>query len=185
MILKDRLTDSDRVEIEKIFSVEFLMPEKGRITKTRSLRKRTYIGLLILSILSIWVYCLGHYILFTICIITIFFLLIYYIVFMFLKRKIEKTLNKSIWQKSTYSKREIVNDEILGDGKCILKLREVKNVIKYHDLFFLFIVDNTVSVLKIGEEQAPEFIDILNKKHISLEEKNEPFNIYKYLKKNK
>lgn len=38
---------------------------------------------------------------------------------------------------------------------------------------------------KIGEEQAPEFIDVLIEKHISLEEKEEPFNIYKYLKRNK
>ena len=38
---------------------------------------------------------------------------------------------------------------------------------------------------KIGEKQAPEFIDILNEKHISFEEKEEPFNIYKYVKKNK
>ncbi len=38
---------------------------------------------------------------------------------------------------------------------------------------------------KIGEEQALEFIDILNRKHISFEEKEEPFNIYKYLKRNK
>ncbi|SEG02377.1 hypothetical protein SAMN05216537_11816 [Lachnospira multipara] len=38
---------------------------------------------------------------------------------------------------------------------------------------------------KIGEEQAPEFIDILNKNHISLEEKEELFNVYEYLKWNK
>ena len=179
------MTDSDRVELEKIFRIENIIPEKVGLTKTRNLRKLTYIGLPIFFILSILIYRLGHYILFTICIITIFSYLISYIAFIYLKQKIEKTLNKGIWQKSTYSKREIVNDEILDDGKCILKLSEVKNVIKYHNLFLLFIVDNKVRALKIGEEQAPEFIDILNTNHISFEEREEPFNMYSYLKKNK
>lgn len=58
-------------------------------------------------------------------------------------------------------------------------------MIKYHELFFFFIVDNNVRVLKIGEEQAPIFIGILNRKHISFEEKDGLFNIYKYLKRNK
>ena len=182
MILEDRLTDSDRVEIEKIFSVENLISKKVGLTKTRSLRKRIYIVLLILSILSILVYCLGYYILFRLCIIEIFLSLILYIVYMFLRRKSEKILNKMIWQKPTYSKREIVNDEILGDGKCLFKLSEVNHVIKYYDMFFLIIVDNTVRVLKIGEEQAPIFIGILNRKHISFEEKDGLFNIYKCLK---
>ena len=104
---------------------------------------------------------------------------------MFLKRKIGKKINKIIWQKPTYSKREIVNDEILDDGKCILKLSEVNNVIKYHDMFLLIIGYKNVRVLKIGEEQALEFIDIIYKKNILFEEKEEPFNIYAYLKKNK
>ena len=182
MILKDRLTDSERAELEKIFSVENIIPEKVGLTKTRNLRKLTYICLPILIISSILVYCLGYYILSIICIITFFLCLSSYIAIIYLKQKGEKILNKRIWQKPTYSKREIVNDEILGDGKCLFKLSEVNHVIKYHDMFFLIIVDNTVRVLKIGEEQAPEFIDILNRKHISFEEKDGLFNIYKYLK---
>ena len=47
---------------------------------------------------------------------------------MFLKRKIGKKINKIIWQKPTYSKREIVNDEILDDGKCILRRRPCRRV---------------------------------------------------------
>lgn len=185
MILKDRLTDSDRVELEKIFSVENLIPEKVGLTKTRNLGKLTYIGLPISFIFSILIYCLGFHILSILCIITMFSYLILYIAYIYLKQKFEKKLNKIIWQKSTCSKREIVNDEILDDGECILKLREVNHVIKYHELFFFFIVDNNVRVLKIGEEQAPEFIGILNRKHISFEEKDGLFNIYKYLKRKK
>lgn len=115
----------------------------------------------------------------------IFLDLISYIACTYLKQKSEKIINKRIWQKPTYSKREIVNDEILDDGKCVLKLREVNHVIKYYDMFFLIIGYKSVRVLKIGEEQAPIFIGILNRKHISFEEKDGLFNIYKYLKRNK
>ncbi len=160
MILKDRLTDSENVELEKIFSIENIISEKVGLTKMRNLRKLAYICLPILFILSIRMYHYGNYILFAIGIITIFLCLIPYIAYIYLKQKSEKILNKMIWQKPTYSKREIVNDEILDDGKCILKLSEVNNVIKYHDMFLLIIGYKNVRVLKIGEEQAPEFINV-------------------------
>ena len=72
MILEDRLTDSERVELEKIFSEENLMPKKGGLTKTRNLRKLNYICISTLFILSILVYFLLYFILSIIYIITFF-----------------------------------------------------------------------------------------------------------------
>ncbi|WP_031556614.1 hypothetical protein [Lachnospira multipara] len=94
MILEDRLTDSDRVELEKIFSVENLIPEKVGLTKTRNLGKLTYIGLPISFIFSILIYRLGFHILSILCIITMFSYLILYIAYIYLKQKFEKNLIK-------------------------------------------------------------------------------------------
>ena len=94
MILEDRLTDSDRIILEKIFWVENIILEKVRPRKTKILRKLAYIGLLIFFILSIWLYCLGNNILFIICEIIIFLYLILCIAYIYLKQKFEKNLIK-------------------------------------------------------------------------------------------
>lgn len=87
MILKDRLTDSENVELEKIFSIENIISEKVGLTKMRNLRKLAYICLPILFILSIRMYHYGNYILFAIGIITIFLCLIPYIAYIFKTKK--------------------------------------------------------------------------------------------------
>jgi len=183
MIINDRITDAERKEIEDMLLLDFLIPSAFGPFRSRKFRKRiVYILTPVLILLSLFLYYQKSYFVATVGILACVIELIAYIEYKVLS---EKRVHQFVWDKPTYNILEITDNAIIGDGVSISNFEILKRVIKYHNIYFLLTDEKILGLIKIGEEQAPEFIDILNEKNISFEEKNEPFNIYSYVKKNK
>ncbi|SEG02491.1 hypothetical protein [Lachnospira multipara] len=186
MIIDERVLDYERIEVEKLLLLEDMIPSIFGTRETRKSRNRViYILTPIVFLLSLLLCFHKDYSMAILGFAACIFVFIIQILYIVKVEKKEKNIHKFVWNGLSYSKIEVTDDAVMGDGVSVFDFKIIKMVIKYHNIFFFLTDRDIVGAVKIGEKQAPEFIDILNEKHISFEEKNEPFNIYTYLKKNK
>lgn len=186
MIIDERVLDYERIEVEKLLLLEHMIPSIFGIRETRKFIHRViYILIPILFLLSLLMCFFKDYSIAILGFVACIFDSLVLIQYKVKVEKKEKNIHKFVWNGLSYSKIEVTDDAVMGDGVSVIDFKIIKMVIKYHNIFFFLTDRDIIGAVKIGEKQAPEFIDILNKNHISFEEKNEPFNIYKYVKKNK
>ncbi|WP_031556615.1 hypothetical protein [Lachnospira multipara] len=188
MIIDERVSDYERIEVEKLLLLEDMIPFCTR--KTRKFIKRviyilTPILFLLSFLLSLLLCFYKDYSMAILGFVACLYIFIIQILYKVRVEKKEKNIHNFAWNNLSYSKIEVTDDAVMGDGVSVIDFKIIEMVIKYHNIFFFLTDRDIIGAVKIGEKQALEFIDILNKKNILFEEKNEPFNFNKYLKKKK
>ena len=182
MIIKPIMSDEDRTALEHMLLLEYAMPYQLLMTNYNR-RKVIYIMTPVLFLLSIGCYFVKSYPMFYIGMGISIIALIWIILFLCKGKKFENDVHNFVWNKSKYNKVEINGQGIKIEDKKICELKEIDRVFGYKDFFFFITNEKKLLVLKTVDAETEELIRIIEEANILFEQREKPFNIYKYLKK--
>lgn len=183
MKIIQKFNEDDKKKLEFMISLQYCAPYEA-FGNRRLARKLICILTPVLYILSIYMYFVERYLIFTLELLVAILATFWIIWYQFVGKNFEKKVHEIIYNVLNGEAEVTIDDSRIIYGDIVHKYNNIRNVIFYDNYCFVFLNNTRFFIIKINEE-VKEYMEGIFAKHDNIiqEFKTKPFNILKYFKR--
>lgn len=182
MKIIQKFSEDDKKELEHLLSLQYCMPYVP-LGNRKLAHKVIYILTPVLYILSVFLFVVQQYAMFTVELTGGILSTVWIIWYHRVGKKFEEKVHKMVYEDFGRQTEAFVDESgIIFNDKSI-DYAEISNVIFYDKFMFAIVTGNRFLVIKVNQAEKEYIQTILDKnKHIRQELQTKPFNLYLYFK---
>ena len=182
MKIIQKFSEDDKKELEHLLSLQYCMPYVP-LGNRKLAHKVIYILTPVLYILSVFLFVVQQYAMFTVELTGGILSTVWIIWYHRVGKKFEEKVHKMVYEDFGRQTEAFVDESgIIFNNKSI-GYDDISNVIFYDEFMFAIVTGNRFLVIKVNQAEKEYIQTILDKnKHIRQELQTKPFNLYLYFK---